>query len=195
MSSKQSSLVNFESNSPNGLYEGQRAITTQSYTEANVKLGVQYELANFEPAFSDASPSDFIIITSSNPVLIKGLLWQFDGLGFVSQLFSNPIYTGGTPLTYFNKNTRNPVTGTIQFLGGAVVSSAGTPLSAARTILGSSGTGNSIVTTTQTQEPDGIETLLSENSVFLLRRTSIDTDAQRVSTYATWYEGMTDLPL
>ncbi len=188
-------MVNFESDSPSGLYEGQRAITTQSYTEANVKLGVQYELSNYEPEFSGTSTSDFIIITGSNPILIKGLLWQFDGLGFVSQLFSNPTYTGGIPLTYFNKNTRNPVTGTIQFLGGAVVSSAGTPLSAARTILGSSGTGNSIVTTTQTQEPDGIETLLSENSVFLLRRTSIDTDAQRVSTYATWYEGMTDLPL
>lgn len=195
MSSQFSLVKDFESEVPSGLYEGQRAMTVQNYTEANVKLGVQYELSNYEPSFSNASPTDFIIITGQNPILIKGLLWQFDGIGFTSTLYSSPSYSGGTAVSYFNKNTRNPVQGTVQFLSSPVVTAEGTQVSATRTILGSSGTGNSIVTTTQIQEPEGIETVLSPNSTFLLRRESIDTNPQRISTYATWYEGNTDLPI
>lgn len=165
----------------------------RNYTEANVVSGLQYEWAGYQSDFSNAAPFDVVIITGANPVSIKGLSWNFDGLGFSSTLYRNPVYTGGEPSTYYNKNTKNPVTGSMVILLGATVSNPGVQESATKTILGSRENG-SRVTVTLATEAQGLETVLEENSVFLLRRVSLDTLPQRVSSYATWYDGELEMP-
>lgn len=165
----------------------------RNYTEANVVSGVQYEWSGYQSAFSNLTPFDVIIITGTHPVSIKGLVWQFDGLGFSSTLYRNPTYTGGGESVYYNKNTRNPVTGNIKLLIGAVVTNNGTQQGATKTMLGSRENGGRVAVT-PASEAQGLETILDANSTYLLRRISIDTQPQRVATYATWYEGELEMP-
>lgn len=188
-------IVAVDSSIPEGAFSGTRAITQQSYLEANVKLGVQYEFSFYQPAFAAGSTIDFILVTGSKPVSIKSINFAFNGIGFTYTLYRDPVYTGGTPLVYYNKSTINPVTGLVQIIGGATVTDAGTQVGAMRTFLGSEPqAGNRNVTTIAVDELD-LETVLAPNSVFMYRRVSIDTEAQAVSAYATWYEGDLDLPL
>lgn len=180
---------------PDGVFSGTRAITQQSYLEANVKNGVQHEFAFYQPVFTAGSTVDFIIITGNKPVSIKSINFEFNGRGFNYTLYIDPTYTGGSSLQYYNKSTINPVAGEAQIIGGATVSSAGTQVGAMRTFLGSDPqSGNRNVTTVAVDITD-LETVLAPNSVFMYRRTSIDTEDQAVSSYATWYEGDLDLPL
>lgn len=176
---------------PPKIFSGERAITTQNYTEANVKKGLQFEYTNYEASFTGTR--DFIIITGDKPVLIKGLVWQFNGLGVSSTIYKNPVYTGGTPQQYFNKNFRNPVLGGVTILGGVTVTNTGIQVSPTKHYLGSTDVGNAVVTTTA-REVEGLETLLAPNTEYLFRRVSLDTSPQKIAVYGTWYEGHTDLP-
>ena len=165
----------------------------RNYTEANVVSGLQYEWSGYQSAFSNAAPFDVVIVTGIHPVSIKGLSWNFDGLGFSSALYRNPVYTGGSPATYYNKNTKNPVVGSAILLLDATVSNPGVQVGATKTMLGSRENGGRVAVT-PASEAQGLETILDASSEFLLRRVSIDTLPQRVSSYVTWYDGELEIP-
>lgn len=177
---------------PAGAYSGLRALTTQSYNEANVKNGVQYEISADTPALAAGANTDVIFTTGVNPVLIKGRQVKFNGLSLVTRVYRAPTFTGGTVTPYFNLNDRNPVTGTAVVRTGATVTAPGTEFGAPTFDLGSSGVGNSSLST---YSVPGIERLLAPNTTYLLRITNDSAAVQRVTSYLTWYEGGTDLPL
>lgn len=177
---------------PAGAYSGLRALTTQTYTEANVKNGVQYEISADTPALAAGANTDVIFTTGANPVLIKGRQVKFNGLSLVTRVYRAPTFTGGTVTPYFNLNDRNPVTGTVVVRTGATVTAPGTEFGAPTFDLGSSGVGNSSLST---YSVPGIERLLAPNTTYLLRITNDSAAVQRVTSYLTWYEGGTDLPL
>ena len=180
---------------PDGSFKGFRALNTQTYVESNVKLGLQYEIALFDPAFVASSVSYFILQTGSNPVVLKGRRIEFDGLGLQSTVFEDPTFTGGTPITVFNLNHKNPVVGEAILLAAPSVTDEGTQVQATKTFLGASLNGNQIQAENG-QEAEGLEYVYDINSTYLFKIESIDaSDAQRVATFATWYEGALDLPL
>ena len=176
---------------PAGAFVGLRALTIQTYNEANVKNGVQYEISNNVPALANAGTIDTIFITGPLPVIIKTRIVKFNNISLLTQVFRAPTYTGGTPATYYNLNNRNPVAGGVTILSGATITVAGTEFGAPTYDIGTAGQGNTTVSTFSTF---GQERLLNPNTTYMLRITNDSGSTQRVSSYLSWYEGSTDLP-
>lgn len=177
---------------PDGAFCGLRAMTFQNYIEANVKNGVQYEVASDNLALAIAGNIDTIFITGANPVVIKSRIVKFNGTHLTTRVYRTPTFTGGTITPYFNLNDRNPVTGSVVIRAGATVSAAGTEFGAPTFDIGSAGNGNSSLSTYTTL---GIERILAPNTTYLQRITNDSAAIQEVSSYLSWYEGGTDLPI
>lgn len=178
---------------PEGAFVGLRALTVQSYTEANVKNGVQFEAAAFNPALAALAVSNTVFTTGAKPVIIKSRQIGFDGAGLTARVFKNPTYTGGVPLPAFNLNDVAGAASTVSILTGVDVTIPGVEFGAPTFAIGSSLQGQAVQ---GTYAVAGQERILAANSTYLLQTTSTDAaDAQRVATYLTWYEGPTDLPL
>lgn len=179
---------------PEGAWEGLRALTVQNYTEANVKNGVQYQVSAYTAELAVGANIDYVVVTGSKPIAVKGRAQQWDGVGIRLETYFNPEYTGGTTLPYYNFNLMNPVAGEAQIIVGMTLSGIGTKCAADKTLLGSSGTGNSVLSSTSSDTP-GIETILAPNSKYLFRTVGLHTTGvQRVAGFTTWYEGGLDLP-
>lgn len=180
---------------PDGVYTGNRAETQQTYTEANVKKGLQFETSTYNSAFPALGTSGYIITTGSKDVVLKGRVISVSGLGLKLELFKNPTYTGGVTLPIFNLNHRNAEATTVSIKGAPTVTVDGTKVSCDRYILGSQPQGGGAVSSsTLFNDAQGLETILPANSVFYFKSTSLDDATQVVASYNTWYEGPTDLP-
>ncbi len=175
--------------SPSGLYEGTRAITTQGYVEANIKLGVQFEGSGLLTLGGNAV-SNTIFLTGSKPVSLKGRKISYNGGGVTAEIYSSPTYTGGTSADYQNANNKNPTVGESQIIVGATITDEGTLAFSPIHSLGNSGFfgGGSQV--------PGIESerILAPNTAYLLRIINLDGTAQQVASHLSWYEGELDLP-
>lgn len=177
---------------PPGIYSGLRALTVQSFNECNVKNGNQFELASNTAALAAGANVDIIFSTGALPVIIKGRIVKFNGTSLVTRVYRAPTFTGGTVTPYFNLNDRNPATGLATVRAGATVTAPGTEFGAPTFDVGSEGQGNSSLST---YSISGNERLLAANTTYLQRITNDSPNTQRVSSYLTWYEGGTDLPL
>lgn len=177
---------------PPGAFAGLRALTVQSYNEANVKNGNQFEIAGNTAALAIGGSIDTVFATGALPVIIKGRIVRFNGVSLATRVYRAPVYTGGAVTPYFNLNDRNPATGLVTIRTGATVTDPGVEFGAPTFDIGSTDIGNSSVST---YSISGNERLLRPNTVYLQRITNDSAAVQRVSTYLTWYEGGTDLPL
>jgi len=177
---------------PDGLFSGLRAMAVQTFIEANVKNGVQYEVSSDTPALAVGGNIDTLFTTGPNPVLIKSRIVKFNGVSLATRVYRGPTFTGGTVAPYFNMNDRNPIAGGVVIRTGATVTAPGTEFGAPTFDIGSNGQGNSSLSTYAVQ---GIERLLAPNTTYLQRITNDSPAVQRVASYLTWYEGGTDLPL
>lgn len=170
---------------------GLRALTSQSYTEVNVKKGQQYELSADTPTLANAANIDVIFTTGTLPVIIKSRQVKFNGASLLTRVYRSPTYTGGTVTPYFNLNDINPVAGLSLVRTTPTVTAPGTEFGAPTFDIGSTGQGNSSLST---YAITGIERVLQPNTTYLLRITNDSGATQRVSSYLTWYEGQTDFP-
>ncbi len=178
---------------PAGAFLGLRALTTQSYIEANVKNGVQYELSSTNLAVGIGANIDVVATTGALPVLIKLRKIDFNGSNLQARVYKDTVFTGGTLVPYFNMNLRNPVAGTVQIRAGATVSNIGVEAGAPTFMLGSvGGVGQSSI---GSYALSGIERLLAPNTNYALRITNTSPAVQDIATYLSWYEGGTDLPV
>ena len=180
----------YSTNTPSGVYEGVRAITTQSYTEANSKIGAQHEGSTLLTGVTALSNNDTIFLTGSLPVALKGRVISYTGRGVSAFIYESPEYTGGTPTEYQNASAINPVTGLSKIIVGATVTVDGVLRFAPEHLIGNrsnqgkGGTGSVV----------GREKILKPNTAYLLRLASLDNQAQSISSLLTWYEGELDLP-
>lgn len=176
-------------------FRGLRAVTTQSYVEANVKNGCQFAFSSYEPALAASGVIELFMVTGSKPVVLKGRTFNFDGEGIFVETFTGATYTGGTPVDLYPTNDINQNEAEFQLIGGATVDTEGAIFISPRTYIGSEQPNNRSVSTAS-QEAFGIETVFAPNTTYLFRITSIDaTEAQRFVSYTTWYEGELDLPV
>jgi hypothetical protein len=177
---------------PEGLFVGLRAMTFQTFVEANVKNGVEYELAGDTPALAIGGVINTIFTTGPKPVIIKSRIVKFSGASLPTRVYRGPTYSGGAITPYFNLNDRNPVAGGVVVRTGVTVSAVGTEFGAPTFDIGSVGVGNSSLGTFSVI---GIERLLAPNTTYLQQILNDSAAIQRVTSYLTWYEGGTDLPL
>lgn len=177
---------------PPGAFVGLRALTTQSYIEANVKSGVQYEVSSYAAALAAGANQDTVFTTGASPVLVKTRQIGFDAAKLEARVYGGVTYTGGSLVPYFNLNLRNPVAGTVAIRSGATITGVGVEVAAASYMVGSTENGNRTVGTFQLS---GLERLLNPNTNYMLRITNTSAAPSQVSTYISWYEGGTDLPV
>jgi len=180
---------------PPGLFEGTRAMTTQSYIEANVKNGVQFEVSSYNAALAAGASQDTIFATGSKIVLVKTRLIGHDSNKEVeARVYKNTAFTAGSGsvVPSFNLNDRNPVASTITIRAGATIQNIGTEFGAPTYSIGTSGQGQNTVGTYQNS---GFERLLQPNTNYALRVTNNGTQPCQIAAYLSWYEGDPDLPL
>ena len=180
---------------PPGAFTGLRAMTVQSYDEANKKRGVQWEASRLVTIASNAPANNVysIIKTGSKPVDLKSRIFGYDGLGIVGRIFKTPTYTGGTADPLFNMNPRYLGTQPeVQILTGFTLTNNGTKCGADIYAVGPS-TNQSRGTTPR---EFGSNRVLDEpNTSYLLVIESLDTASQLVTARIELYEGGLDLPL
>lgn len=177
---------------PYGLFAGTRAMTIQSYVEANSKNGSQFEASNPPVSIPALGSINLIFITGSKPVIVKDRIVKFNGILLTTRVYRAPVYSGGSPVQVFNLSDINPAPTTVQILAGATVSDVGTEFGAPTYDIGSTNIGN---TTVSTYTAQGAERILRPNTVYLQQITNGDNAAQLVTGALTWYEGAPDLPL
>lgn len=182
---------------PSGLYAGLSAITTQPYTEANVKNGLQFNIRATWPLgdlIANGTTRKIWFKTTTKPVIIKLRELQYVGEELTLRLFSGPTgVTLGTDLTVHNYNTVNPVASTCLAKKNVTTVSDGTEFDA----------GNAEVFFGSANAPQrsaaialqGRERILPANSEFIVSITNTGTDNARVQYFLDFYEGGTDLPL
>jgi hypothetical protein len=176
---------------PEGIAAGTRALTVQSYTEANSKLGVEHEGSTRLVAVAGLAVNDTMFVTGALPVALKGRVIGFTGEGVTAEIYTGATYTGGASVPYQNASDINPVTGLSQIVVGATVTDVGTLAFAPDHLVGNTsiqgkGTSGAVI---------GREKLLKPNTIYLFRIISLDTMPQDITSLLTWYEGELDLPL
>ena len=174
---------------PVGSFEGFRALTVQSYTEANSKIGVEHEGSTLFTA-PGGSVNNTFFVTGALPVSLKGRVIGFTGDGVTAEIFTGATYTGGTSAPYQNASDINPVAGLSQIIVGALLVDPGVLAFAPDYLIGNTsnqgkGSTGAIV---------GREKLLKPNTTYLFRITSLDAATQDIASLLTWYEGGLDLP-
>lgn len=172
-------------------FRGLRALVTQSYTEANVKNGVQFEASGYNAAVAAGGNFDVEFNTGSKPVIIKDRQIAFTGTGITVNVYETPTTSAGTAGTVYNLNRINPVAATVSFKTAPTVTGTGTQVGTTNYGIGGSGVGQTVVSAFSSQ---GAERILKPNTKYLLRITNNDAAAQKIAAYLTWYEGGTDLP-
>lgn len=166
---------------------GDQAVTIQTFSELNSKTGRQYQIGLYNPALAVGANADLIIVVGDEDVIIKGVSTQFTGELISATTYKDPVYTGGTPLPYYNFNDRDAVPGTLQLLAGATVTSPGTQVGPTLTSIGAPTSGNRVQTSISL--PQGAERIFPAGGTYLFRTINLSDEIIKTSTVATWYQG------
>lgn len=181
-------------NFPNGIFEGFRAITVQTYLEANVKNGTQFELSIFNGTLAAAATQDLIFQTGSLPVLIKDRQIATTATLAEFHSYKSPTFVQGAAVPVYNENT-NPAIAqptTVSVHLATSVSAVGAEVSAPTYVVGSTGQGQTVVSTFAS---NGASRVLQPNTTYLGRFVNTSGSTCAVASFLQWYEGVFDLPL
>lgn len=179
---------------PPGAYSGTRALTTQSYTEANVKNGVQFYLQhNLPQLVATTGIYKLLFTTGAKPVLVKGREMYGIGETFSLQLYKQPTAPapGGTLLTVQNYNDIGAAATTVTVRGGVTTTADGTPWGDPQRLFGQSAAGQRA----GSGLAPGGDRVLKPNSTYLVVFRNTGSGTADIDYFLTWYEGGTDLPL
>lgn len=180
-----------EASIPAGVFTGARAVTSQSFRDANTKLGNLFNASRRVVGLAAEANADSIFLTGANPVILYARNIGYTGNGVSASIYRQPTYTGGTASDINNPNDINPSTTGVALLTAPTVTNIGTLTTAIAYSEGNTsnqGKGNPGASL-------GEEIIMLPNTAYLLRVTSLDTQAQNFSAYLSWYEGQPDLPI
>lgn len=176
---------------PSGVFTGERAITTQTFTDANIKKGILFTASRRVTGVAAGSNLDSAIVTGATPIILLQRTIGYTGKGVAASIYRAATYTGGIIQDIQNPNDINPATSTIQLLAGGTSSNldnltVATAYSEGNT--SNQGQGNS-------EARLGEAVVMLPNTTYVLRITSLDTTAQNINAYISWSEGWPDLPV
>lgn len=172
------------------MVKGKKAFITQGYSEANSKNGTMSEGSTLLVGVAGLASNDTIFITGDLPVILKHRNIGYSGTGVSAFIYKSPTYTGGVSDTYQNTNDINPVLGTSQILSGPTVTVTGTLFASAQHFLGGDQVQGKGAPAVQAQT----EHILSPNTEYLFRLTSLDSAIQNIASHLSWFEGEPDMP-
>lgn len=173
---------------PDQLFDGNKALTVQPFTELNIKNGVQYYVRASWPladSIASGASKNIYFQLGAKDVLTKVRILDYIGEELTLEIFSSPDVTGGTPLSVSNWNLRNPVVTTVTATKDVTVNDPGTPAGDAEYFFGGGSQGQRVASSI----PEGFERVVPANSDFLIRITNTGGGTARAQYFLTWYEG------
>lgn len=179
---------------PAGAFSGLRAMTTQSYIEANVKYGLQFYIQhNLPQLVATTGTYKLLFTTGAKQVLIKGREMYGIGELISIQLYKQPTAPtpGGTLLTVQNFNDVSPVATTVTIRGGVTTTSDGTPWGDPQRLFGQNAAGQR----SGSGLAPGGDRILKANSTYLVFFRNTGSGTADIDYFLTWFEGQSDLPL
>lgn len=179
---------------PAGAFSGLRAMTTQSYIEANVKYGLQFYIQhNLPQLVATTGTYKLLFTTGAKQVLIKGREMYGIGELISIQLYKQPTAPtpGGTLLTVQNFNDVSPVATTVTIRGGVTTTSDGTPWGDPQRLFGQNAAGQR----SGSGLAQGGDRILKANSTYLVFFRNTGSGTADIDYFLTWFEGQSDLPL
>lgn len=182
---------------PDGAFTGLRAITTQPYTEANVKNGLQFNVRAAWPlgdTIAAGATKKLWFKTGSKPVIVKLRELQYIAEELLLRLFAGPTgVTGGTTLNPHNYNSVSPVSATSTAKKNVTTTTDGTEFETSdpEYFYGGQSSGQRNVSTALI----GRERILPANTEFIVSIQNTGSGDARVQYFLDYYEGGTDLPL
>ena len=163
-----------------------RALRDGAIIQEGTRTGRLYNASRRVTAVAAGANVDSIFITGSVPVYLFMRDIGRSGLGVSANIYRAPTYTGGTldPVYSVNDIAGDGDLSTVQIRITPTVTAVGT-----QTIATSFAIGN-----TSNQGQGGIAELkqplyMLPNTTYLLRITSLDTQAQDITASIAWYEG------
>lgn len=165
------------------------AVTANTYSDVANKKGQLFTASRRVEAVAGSANLDSIFITGDKQVIFNQRIIGYTGKGVVASIYRGAVATGGTVVEINNPNNITPQAATAQLLTGATVTSIGQLTVAATYSEGNAsnqGQGNS-------QAVLGERVIMAPNTTYLLRITSLDTAAQNINAYVSWFEDDTYL--
>lgn len=165
------------------------AVTANTYSDVANKKGQLFTASRRVEAVAGSANLDSIFITGAKQVIFNQRIIGYTGKGVVASIYRGAVATGGTVAEINNPNDITPQAATAQLLTGATVTSIGQLTVAATYSEGNAsnqGQGNS-------QAVLGERVIMAPNTTYLLRITSLDTAAQNINAYVSWFEDDTYL--
>jgi len=172
------------------VYDGLKAFTVQSFTEANSKNGTQWSISTRNIAVPASGTLDVLMTTGSLPVLMKGLVVQYTGSQIETVLYKNSVVTGGDTVNSYNLNT---------YTGGAMLSTfkvnnpagftiigVGTQVAPSEHFYGIADQGNKSI---PSFIATGLERVLAPNTTYLRRVWNRGSGTCVIDLAASFYEG------
>lgn len=163
-----------------------RALRDGSIIQEGTRTGRLYNASRRVTGVAAGANVDSIFTVGALPVYLFHREVGRSGLGVSASIYRGPTFTGGTldPVYSVNDLTGDGDLSTIQLRIGPTVTAVGT-----QTIATSYAIGN-----TSNQGQGGIAELkqplyMLPNTAYLLRITSLDSQAQDITASIAWYEG------
>lgn len=163
-----------------------RALRDGAIIQEGTRIGRLYNASRRVTAVAAGANVDSIFTTGNLPVYLFQRDIGRSGVGVSASIYRGPTFTGGTtdPVYSVNDITGDGSLSTIQLIVGPTVTVAGT-----QTVATSFAIGN-----TSNQGQGGIAELkqplyMLPNTSYLLRITSLDSQAQDITANIAWYEG------
>jgi len=172
------------------VYDGNKALTVQTFTEANSKNGSQFSMTTRNIAVAAGSTLDVMLTTGAKTVLTKGLVVQYTGSQIETSLYKGVVATGGQTVPSYNLNTELLTTmlSTFKTSNGAAftITNAGVQVAPAEFFYGIADQGNR---STPSFITAGIERVLQPNTVYMRRIWNRSANPCVIDFSATFYEG------
>lgn len=179
---------------PDYVATGGRAINVQTYTESNTKFGTQFYFQLYVPALAAGATYNIVFTSGAKPALVKQRVLYTNGTNFSLQLFKAPSgISGGAAVAVQNYNDINPVTTTVNVLGGATVTTPGTAWGDKVHVWNASANGQG--QQSGSRLPPGADRILAPSKAYLIQVVNNDlVNSAPFDYFLTWFEGQPDLP-
>lgn len=173
------------------VYNGDAALTVQSYTEINSKRGTQWEAQVVLTSLAQNTPQYYAFTTTSNPVSVKHRLVSGEIAQLTYEIFTGADITGGTPSPIGNMNDRLITTETESVVINPTVNGLGTAWQPPFVILGD----GSNKSNSRYGESIG-ERVLDNPKTYLIRITNnTSTTVPIITIDLSWYSGPLDVDI
>lgn len=176
---------------PAGVFDGRRALVTQSWYDSKIKEGHTHEIS-VDVTLAAGATLNHAFRTGPNPVVVKSRTLCFDGVGINAFIYRDSTLTVSGPIESYNVNDLNPFEPASVFYSSPTITNVGEMTRAPRYIFGPASNQSAGAVFQAIESPQ----LLKPNTDHVFRLVNRDTNnAQKVSSLIEWYEGPIDIPV